>query len=177
MSNAGKVKELMVKITEYPHIPYWLSVRDAISMIHSTYGETSGRKEPRMVLVFDEKYQLQGVLTLNNLLRGIEPRFLRRDVKLYYQGLTHEDYAGISALVEGTFSEECGEEARKPVCEVMTPIRAEADVNDSVAKAAFIMLHADVSLVPVMDGEKVKGVLRMSDVFNELTKIVLMETS
>jgi predicted transcriptional regulator len=55
----------------------------------------------------------------------------------------------------------------------MTPIQATVDMNDSVAKAAFIMLQADVSLLPVMDGEKIAGVLRMSDVFNELTKIVL----
>ncbi|MBW1677089.1 MAG: CBS domain-containing protein [Deltaproteobacteria bacterium] len=173
MSNARKVKDLMVKITEYPHIPYWLSVRDAISMIHSAYGETPALGEPRMVLVFDEKYQLQGLLTLKNLLTGIEPGFLRKDEKSPYQGLTHEDYARLSTLVEGTFSEKCKEEARKPVSEVMTPIRARVDVNDSVAKAAFVMLQADVNLVPVMDGEKIAGVLRMSDVFNELTKIVL----
>ena len=172
MSNARKVKELMVKITEYPHIPYWLSVRDAISMIHSAYGERPGPGEPRMVLVFDEKYQLQGLLTLKNLLTGIEPGFLRKDEKSPYQGLTDRDLASLSALAEGTFSEKCKEEARKPVSEVMTAIRARVDVNDSVAKAAFVMLQADVSLVPVMDGEKIAGVLRMSDVFNELTKIV-----
>lgn len=173
MSNARKVKELVVKITEYPHIPYWLSVRDAISMIRSVYGETPGPEEPRMVLVFDEKYQLKGVLTLKNLLVGIEPRFLRRDEKSPYQGLTEADYASLSIFVEGTFSEKCKEEARKPVSEIMTPIRAKVDVNDSVTKAAFIMLQADVSLVPVMDGQKIAGVLRMTDVFNELTKIVL----
>lgn len=173
MSNTKKVKELMVKITEYPHIPYWLSVRDAISMIHSTYGDTPGPGEIPLVLVFDEKYQLRGMLTLENLLTGIEPRFLRKDEKSRYQGLTHKDYAGLSALVEGTFSEKCKEEARKPVSEVMTPIRATVQVNNSVCKAAFIMLQADVNLLPVMDGEKIAGVLRMSDVFTELTKIVL----
>ena len=173
MSNASKVKELMVEITEYPHIPYWLSVRDAISIIHSIYGETRGREEAPMVLVFDERYQLQGILTRKNLLKGIEPRLRKKDKRLHYQGLTREDYAGLSVLVEGTFSEKCREEARKPVCEVMTPIRAEVEVNDSVAKAAFVMLHANVNLVPVMDGEKIKGLLRMSDVFDELAKIVL----
>ena len=173
MSNARKVKELMVKITEYPHIPYWLSVRDAISMIHTAYDEKTGTGVPRMVLVFDEKYQLQGILTLKNLLMGIEPGFLRKDEKSPYQGLTHHDYSSLSTLVEGTFSEKSKEEAEKPVKEVMTPIRATVGGEDSVAKAAFIMLQADVSLVPVMDGEKIAGVLRMSDVFNELTKILL----
>ncbi len=126
-----------------------------------------------MVLVFDEKYQLLGVLTLEKLLIGIEPRFLRRDKKSSYQGLTDADYAGLSALLEGTFAEACKEEAKKPVSEVMMPIKAKVDVNDSIAKAAFIMIQAEINLIPVMEGEIVRGVLRMSDVFNELTKIVV----
>lgn len=172
MSNAKKVRELMVEITEYPHIPYWMSVRDAIFMMQSVY-VTSGLEEHRMLLVFDERYQLQGVLTLKNLLTGIEPRFLRKEERPRYQGLTHPERARLSALVEGTFSERCKEEAKKPVSEVMTPIQVTVDANDSVAKAAFVMLEADVNLVPVMDKGKVAGVLRMSDLFNELTKIVI----
>ncbi len=173
MSNARKVKELMVKITDYPHIPYWLSVRDAVAMIHSVYDEKGGLGERSMILVFDEQYQLLGVLTLKNLLTGVEPNFLRKDEQSPYQGLTHADYASLAALVEGTFSEKCKEESKKPVSEVMIPIRATLDVNDSVSKAAFVMLQADINLVPVMDGQLIAGVLRMSDVFNELTKIVL----
>jgi CBS domain-containing protein len=173
MSNATTVKELAVKITEYPHIPYWMSVRDAIAMIHSAYDETAGLGEHRMVLVFDEKYQLRGILTLKDLLGGIEPRFLKRDEKSRYQGLSDQDYVTLSALVEGTFSEKAKEEAAKPVSEVMTPIRATLNADDSVAKAAFVMFQANVSLVPVMEGKKVIGVLRMSDVFNQITKTVL----
>ncbi|MDL1980550.1 MAG: CBS domain-containing protein [Deltaproteobacteria bacterium] len=173
MSNAKKVKDLMVEITEYPHIPYWLSVREAIFLIRSTYDEKSGLGIHRMVLVFDEKYQLLGVLTLKKLLIGIEPKFLRRNEKSPYQGLTDADYAGLSALLEGTFAEGCKKEAKKPVSEVMMPIKAKVDVNDSIAKAAFIMIQADINLIPVMEGEIVRGVLRMSDVFNELTKIVV----
>ena len=173
MSNTKKVKEIMVKLTDYPHIPHWMGVRDAIAMIHSVYDEKLGLGENRMVLVFDESYQLLGILRLKNLLTGIEPKFLRKDDKSRYQGLTHADYASLSALVEGTFSEKCKEEAKKPVSEVMMPIKVTVDANDSVSKAAFIMLQADINLLPVMDGEKVAGVLRMSDVFNELTKIVM----
>ena len=173
MSNAKKVRELMVEISEYPHIPYWMSIRDAIFLIRSTYDATSGLGVHRMVLVFDERYQLLGVLTLKRLLAGIEPRFLRKDEKSPYQGLTHADYAGLSDFVEGTFSEGCKKEAKKPVSEVIIPIQATVDVNDSVAKAAFVMLQEDINLIPVMDGEKVGGVLRMSDVFNELTKIII----
>jgi Mg/Co/Ni transporter MgtE len=172
MSNARKVRELMVEITEYPHIPYWMSVREAIVLIKSAY-EATGLGEQSMLLVFDEKYQLQGVLTLKNLLTGIEPRFLRKEETPRYQGLTHADYASLSILVEGTFSEKCKEEAKKPVSEVMTPIRATVDADDSIAKAIFVMLQADVDLVPVLDRGKVAGVLRMSHVFNELTKIVI----
>ncbi|MBN1843773.1 MAG: CBS domain-containing protein [Deltaproteobacteria bacterium] len=173
MQSAKRVKDFMVEITEYPHIAYWMSVRDAIAMIHSSYDETAGLGEHRMVLVFDEKYQLQGVLTLKSLLTGIEPKFLRRDETSPFEGLTDKDYASLSALVEGTFSSRCKEEAEKPVSEVMVPIRATVEANDSLERAAFVMLQADVNLLPVMDGENIAGVLRMSDVFNELTKTVL----
>ena len=173
MPNAKKVTDLMVEITEYPHIPYWMSVREAIFLIRSTYDKTSGLGIHRMVLVFDEKYQLLGVLTLKRLLTGIEPKFLRKDEKSPYQGLTHADYAGLSALLEERFGEGCKEEAKKAVSEVMMPIGATVDADDSVAKAAFIMIQADVDLIPVMEGDTVKGVLRMSEVFNELTQIVV----
>ncbi len=173
MSDSKTVKELMVEITEYPHIAYWMSVRDAIAMIHSSSDEISGLGDHHMVLVFDEKYQLKGVLTLKSLLAGIEPKFLRRDETSPYEGFKDKDRASLSALVEGTFSMKCKEEAKKQVSEVMVPTHATVEVNDSVEKAAFIMLQADVNLLPVMDGEKIAGVLRLSDIFNELTKIVL----
>ena len=173
MPDTKKVKELMVKLTDYPHIPYWMSVRDAIAMMHSVYDEKLGLGENRMILVFDESYQLLGVLRLENLLEGIEPKFLRKDEKSPYQGLANADYASLSALLEGTFAEGCKKEAKKPVSEVMMPIKAKVDVNDSIAKAAFIMIQTDINLIPVMEGKIVRGVLRMSDVFNELTKIVV----
>jgi len=144
MANAKKVKDVMVQITEYPHIPYWMSVRDAIAMIHSAYDETAGLGEHRMVLVFDEKYQLQGILTLKDLLAGIEPRFLRKDEKSRFQGLSDQDYVTLSALVEGTFSEKCREEASKPVSEVMTPIRATLNADDSLAKDPENLVREDV---------------------------------
>ena len=173
MSNARKVGDLMVEITEYPHIPYWMTVREAIFLIRSTYDKKSGLGIHRMVLVFDEKYQLLGVLTPKRLLVGLESNFLRKDEKSPYQGLTDANQAGLSTLLEGTFSEGCKEEAKKPVSEVMMPVEAKVDMNDSIATAAFIMIQADVDLIPVMDGDTVKGVLRMSDVFNELTEIVV----
>ena len=33
--------------------------------------------EPLAILVFDEKYNLLGTLTLKDILRGLEPRFMR----------------------------------------------------------------------------------------------------
>jgi len=150
-----------------------MTVREAIAMMHSVYDVKLGLGENRMILVFDESYQLLGILGLRNLLIGIEPKFLRKDEKSPYQGLKHADYAGLSALIEGTFTSKCKEEAIKPVSEVMMPIKVTVDVNDSIAKAAFVMLQVGFNLIPVMDGEKVAGVLRMSDVFNELTKVVI----
>jgi CBS domain-containing protein len=55
----------------------------------------------------------------------------------------------------------------------MVPIKVTVDANDPISKAACVMLQVGFNLIPVMDGEKVAGVLRMSDIFNELTKVVI----
>jgi hypothetical protein len=71
------VKDIMISLTDYPHIPYWFSVREAIAMIKAASADPSKKVMPYLVLVFDEKYQLLGHLGIQEMLRGIEPRFLK----------------------------------------------------------------------------------------------------
>jgi CBS domain-containing protein len=67
------------------------------------------------------------------------------------------------------------EAAQTPVSEVMSPIKATVDVNDSLAKALFLMVREGVSRMPVMAEEKVVGIIRLSDLFQEVSGFVLSE--
>ena len=51
--------DFMIPLDKYPHIPYWFTMRQTIAELENSELDINGRKSlPRVVLVFDEKYQL-----------------------------------------------------------------------------------------------------------------------
>ena len=67
------------------------------------------------------------------------------------------------------------EAAQTAVSEVMSPIKATVDAGDSLAKALFLMVKEEVSRMPVMAEEKVVGIIRLSDLFQEVSGFVLSD--
>lgn len=168
------VRDIMIPLTDYPHIPYWFSVRQAIAMVKAAAAEPHAKMEPRFVLVFDEKYQLLGFVGLKEMLRGIEPRFLRRPETAHFQGAQPlERDPSLSLLWRDLFGRGCKEEANKPVQEIMTPVKATVKVDDPLIKAAYTMVQMDLEILPVMENNKVAGIARLEDIFQEITSIVL----
>jgi len=49
-------KDIMIPLEDYPHIPYWFTLRQAMAIIREAAIKFEGAFEPRAVLVFDEKY-------------------------------------------------------------------------------------------------------------------------
>jgi CBS domain-containing protein len=162
-----KAKDLMIPLVDYPHIPYWFSLRQAMAIVQEATLKFEGAFEPRSVLVFDEKYQLMGILTLRDIIIGLEPRFLHET------SLIKMD-PSLTVLLED-FGPKMREASQKPVGEVMSPIKVTVQGNDPIAKAIFLMIKENVGLLPVMQDGKVAGMLRLSDLFGELSKSVLGE--
>ena len=168
MSDTKRVKELMIPLEDYPHIPYWFTLRQAMAIIREAAIKFEGAFEPRAVLVFDEKYQLMGILTLRDIIRGLEPRFMHET------GLVKMD-PNLAVLMGDLFGPGLREASQKPVSEVMSPIRIKTEGDDSIAKALFLMIQEKVGLMPVKQDNKVAGMIRLSDIFTEITKLVLGE--
>jgi Mg/Co/Ni transporter MgtE len=174
MEYTKKVKELMIPLVDYPHIPFWFSVRQAIAMIKAAAEEPNARVEPRIVLVFDEKYQLLGSLGFKEMLMGIEPRFLRRPEGSHMQGAKPADLDLLLGMLwKDMFGRGCKEEANKPVKDVMAPVKVTVKADDPVVKAAYAMVQAGLEIIPVMDDNTVVGIARLDDIFKELTTVVL----
>ena len=57
----------------------------------------------------------------------------------------------------------------------MSPIKATTDINDSLAKALFLMVREGVSRMPVMQEGRVAGIIRLSDLFHEVSSFVLRD--
>src|SRR4030065_2965475 len=171
MSNSKVVKELMLDVFEFPHIPYWFSIRQAIGIIKKSL--LSGEKchQPMAILVFDEKYNLVGTLSLKDILKGLEPNFLKPTTKAQVHA---EDESGLSVLWDTLFNKESKESAEHPVSEVMTPAKFFVKPDDPITKAAYLMIHNDLVLLPVLeDKKKFVGLIRMIEVYDELSGAIL----
>ena len=141
-------------------------------MIKALAADPEKKVAPYLVLVFDEKYQLLGYLGIREMLRGIEPRFLKSKEKEHFMGMESVDLT-LGSLWKDLFSRRCKEEAKKQVKEVMAPIQASVDAADPIVKAAYAMLQTDTWIIPVLEGKKVVGIIRLVDIFKELTTEVL----
>jgi CBS domain-containing protein len=161
-----KVKELMIRLEDYPHIPYWFTLRQAMAIVREAAIKFGGSFEPRSVLVFDEKYQLMGILTLRDIIRGLEPQFLQ-------EGGPAQADPSLVVLVDDLAGPTIKEQAQKPVSEVMSPIQVTVQAEDSVAKALALMIRENVGMMPVMAGNKVVGMVRLSELFQQIARVVL----
>ncbi len=169
MPHKKKVREVMISLKDYPHIPHWFSLRQAVAMVRESAVKYAGVFEPRVVLVFNEKYQIVGLLTLRDLLKGLEPGFLKESklVKVDPE----------LALVMGDlFGPTMKKQAERPVSEVMGPIRVSVKSEDSLAKALFLMIHENVGMMPVIDDGRVLGMVRLTDIFLEVSQAILEKT-
>lgn len=168
MPNEKKVKDLMIPLEDYPHIPYWFTLRQAMAIVREAAIKFEGVFEPRAVLVFDEKYQLMGILTLRDIIKGLEPRFLKETA------LVKMD-PSLTVLLGDLFGPNMKEQSQKPVSEVMSPIKITVDAKDPIAKAIYLMIKENVGMMPVMQDNKIAGIIRLSDLFTEISKMVLGE--
>lgn len=170
MLTRKSIKDVMIDIHEYPHIPSNISLKQAIGIIKTSMLEAKSCFQPMIALVFDDR-GIVGTLRLRDILKGLEPNFLKPSSK--FQGFA-EDSSGLSVIWDSLFDKESEELANKPVREAMDPITAFVDTDDPIAKAAYLMIHNDLLVLPVLeDKKKLVGLIRMIEVFDVLAGGVL----
>ncbi len=173
MSDSKVVKDVMIGIFEYPHVPYWFSTGQAIRIVKVSFLSTKKYPDPMAILVFDEKYNLMGTLTLKDILRGLEPRFLKPSSTAQ---VAAEDESALSLIWDTLFDKSSKDLAEKPVSEIMAPAKYFVEPNDPLTKAAYLMLHHDLILLPVLeDKKKFVGIVRMIEVFDEISNAILKD--
>lgn len=161
MPEAKKVKDLMIPLEEYPHVPYWFTLRQAMAIVREAAIKFGGFM-PRSVLVFDEKYNLMGMLTLRDIIKGLEPRFLR-------------ETEAETVFTEEFFTQRLKEASQRSIGEVISPIKVTANAQDSIPRALYLMIRENVGMMPVMQDGKVVGMIRLSDLFKVISDYVLGE--
>jgi CBS domain-containing protein len=171
MENPPKsVKDFMIPLEDYPHIPQWFTLRQAIAIVREAAIKFEGSFEPRAVLVFDEKYRLRGILTLLDLVKALQPE-MSAPAGLKTPG------AGPQDLLFDFFGPDLENQLQRPVSDVMSPIRVTVNSNDPLALALHLMIKENLVRIPVLEGERVAGMIRLGDLFNEIAQAILVRSS
>jgi len=161
MSYEKIVKDLMIPLEDYPHIPYWFTLNQAVIIVREAAIKFEGSFEPRALLAFDEQYHLLGILTLKDIIRGLEGEILGGPGA---EALSWKDVVG----------PELQRQAQKQVSEVMSPFKSTVDVEDSLVKALAWMVKEGVEKIPVIEDNKVVGLIRLTDLFKEISGALLL---
>ena len=173
MTESKIVKDLMIDVFEYPHVPYWFTIKQAIMVIKKSLIETEKCFHPLAILIFDEKYNLLGTLTMKDIIRGLEPTFMRPSEKAQAYISEGEE---LSLIWDTLFTAESKQLAEKPVGDIMVPAKFFVEPNDPITKAAYIMIFRELGLLPVLDNKKkLVGLVRMIEIFNELSSTIIKE--
>jgi CBS domain-containing protein len=71
------------------------------------------------------------------------------------------------------FSRSAIEASMMPIQSVMVPIKGTVQVNDTLSTVISTMLFHRVDLVAVLDGEKVAGVVLMTNIFDIVAQFIM----
>ncbi len=173
---ATLVKDLMVPLGQYAHIPENATLYDAVVALEEARNKHEGGVYPyRAVLVTDKSGRVIGKLSLLDLLGSLEPKYgnmgdLR---KVAGSGLSAEFLRStISAydLWKTPLDELCRKAAQKNVGGVIKSpsegefIDADASLNTGIHQ---LIMGRHQSLLVTHEGEII-GILRLTDVFVEV---------
>ncbi|MBD3170802.1 MAG: CBS domain-containing protein [candidate division Zixibacteria bacterium] len=175
MMEGRKAGDLMIPLDKYPHIPYWFTLRQAMAEFENSSIEINGQISlPRIILVFDEKYQLMGMARRRDILRGLEPEFLsgksyKHPKKLFDVGVD----PNLSEMSYDKLLKAIRERAESKVSDIMVPIKETVDYDDHIMKVIYEMVSNDLSMLPVMQEGSVAGVVRSVDIFHEVAQLII----
>lgn len=164
-----KIKDLLIKIDDYPNISEHAPIANAFHLMHHVLED---KNKFRTILVLDDDDHLKGYLSLRDLVRAVGPDYLhknRPDIKGHqpFAGFD-QDLTSLSLLWQDDFTLNMREELVKPSSEYMTLMEDQVSMEDPITKCIYLMLFHDVLILPVVEDEQVLGVIRLVDLFDRI---------
>jgi CBS-domain-containing membrane protein len=164
------VRDIMSSVLDFPFIPHSSTIKQAIEILQKSVPESNKSVHPIGLLVFDEKNNLLGSLGIREILKGLEPRFLR---PVQEAQVPEESEPELSLIWDSLFDTQARQLADHRVSDYLIPVRFFVEPDDPVTKAAYYMVHHNLTFLPVLEERrKLVGVVKMYDVFQELSNLL-----
>jgi len=162
--------DIMVPLDEYPCIAHTLTLHDAIQEMAVQILRRKQLSLPRVALVFDDDYEeLLGMLRRRDIMRGLEPSFLVSGPLGHQQKRFQlETDPNLAELSFEKIISHIRMRANRQVGELMIPIESTINGDDHITKVMYEMVNRNTSLLPVLEENKIVGVVRSVDVLSEI---------
>ncbi|MFC1561557.1 CBS domain-containing protein [candidate division KSB1 bacterium] len=158
-----KVSDIMIPLDAYPHVPYWFTLRQSLIVFSKARLEIDNTISlPRAILVFDKEYKLLGMVRRRDIFRGFGREFPTVNTEKI------EDPDFVEKVAENLKSI-----SSKQVLDVMVPIKKTANWDEYITGALHKMVDNEVSILPVLQDDKVVGVVRSVELLDEISSLVL----
>lgn len=174
------IKELMLPLDDYAVVPEEATMLDALNALDEAQKRLPPGLQPhRAVLVINKDGKIVGKLGHLAFLKGLEPRYDKvGDLgTLSRVGLSPDFITSMMdnlRLWKERFADYVQRAKQTKVKEVMRPVTENIDEEAPLSEAVHkIVMYQTLSLL-VSRGNKVVGILRLSDLFAEISQKIKM---
>jgi CBS domain-containing protein len=168
MSVSGTVGDHAIPLADYPHVRDNATLLEVFATLKARYDSA---EQFRSVLVLDARDHLVGVLGLRDLMRALLPDYLKHK-PTHLEGAA-DDVASLAPLWQEDCAEQCRKAAALPAGPHAKPATTAIAASAPLTQAVYLFATLDTNILPVTDGGRVTGVLRIVDVLSEVAGAVL----
>lgn len=174
--NEKVVKDLMVPLDDYPVVSQDATLLEAILEFEAAQKKRDrGRQPHRAVLVVDENGKVIGKLGQLAFLKALEPqRNILSDMsRLSVAGVSSEFISSMMShyrFFQDSLSDLCFRARNIKVRDVMLPVTVSIDANAPLGEAIYKIVAEQTLSILVTRGEKIIGLLRLSDLCQEVAE-------
>jgi CBS domain-containing protein len=165
----------MVRLDAYPIVTPDATLKEAIKALRTAQTKQDASREPfRAVLVADASGAIVGKIGQLAFLRGLEPRFRLQDGDrglLAQAGVANDVLDSMMTNLqrfEDDMTDLCSKARHIRVGNIMTQISRSIDASASLTKALHQLVEDQQLSLLVTSGGKAVGLLRLSDLFQEM---------
>ena len=177
--NPKVVKDLTLPLEEYVVVFQDATLLDALRALESAQKNLApGRQPHRAVLVIDQNRKIIGKIGQLAFLRALEPKYL------YLGDLNTLSKAGLSdkfivdmmenfSFLRGGLDDICRQARFLTVTDIMHPVAESIDENAPLTVAIHKIVMCQTLSLLVTREEEVVGILRLSDLFAEISNRII----
>lgn len=170
MPISGTIGAYMKPLADYPHIDADATLYDVFVMLKERY---DAALQFRSVLVFDKTQHLLGKISLHDLLKILLPDYLTH-LPSHFEG-AESDLSSLAMLWQEDSIEHTRQIAGKRVADHVRPAAEPLKPEDPLTLALYRFANSDFNTIPIAEGQRIVGVIRIVDVLAAVANTVVAE--